>query len=138
MNFFETFKEQTYGEMPPEAKQNVKVARQTLDKAQSTSRVFLIMSIALLTLGIVISSRSLISGFPIIFISLPMLYFSYNCYQGTGNLLKILDNVKEYLAKDENKLDREKVRATISKGTFCFEWCVDRLMNELATHKVFA
>jgi hypothetical protein len=69
----------------------------------------------------------MILGLPIIFVSIPIGYLSYNTTQVSKNILEILNNPKAYQNSYgiSNTLDSKKLKAKLKENTFFFDFFIE-------------
>lgn len=95
-----------------------------------TSIAFAIFGIALT----VSSGLGAFIGFPIILVSLPVGYLSYNAYKISKNTNDIIDNPKKYqrLFGLDPAFDKQKIKNKLEQGTFCFSSIVEIALEGVA------
>ena len=91
----------------------------------------MIVSIALAIIGIALTATGCVGGgVPLLVLSVPLAYFSYNGYKVSANALDVIDNYKDY----ENLVsgaNTQKIKKRVNEGTICFEYAVDYLVSAL-------
>lgn len=116
---------------------NPKIAREKTEtreicqKAELAATAVLVASTALAIFGMAMSITSAL-GLPILFVTLPLCYLSYNCSKTIANFAKIIDRPTKYqnfigLDKEINRL---KVKEKLLEGTICFDWAVNALVDK--------
>lgn len=74
-----------------------------------------------------------ILGAPIILVSLPIGYASYNAAKVSKNINDIIDNPKEYqkLFGLHQVFDKQKIKKKLEQETFCFSWAVNVVVEAM-------
>lgn len=121
--------------------QNKEEAREGIPRNKSVTRVAVV---ALTILGItlvsfVVSPAGSKAVVPVVLISLLFGYSLYNSYKIFTNAEEVLDNPKPFQIYDGLKysFNETRLKAQLSKGTFCFERVINLLVKEM-TKKKFA
>lgn len=108
-----------------EAKEEMKKNLRTMGLVATGT---LVASFALTFFGAALTTSGF--GAPIIFVSLPLGYSSYNCYKISENLYDIIENPTEYQKFTSLSVDKQKIKKKLGEGTFCFSWIIDLAVDE--------
>lgn len=105
--------------------------REKVQEAKSYSTAVLASSIALFILGIALIGTG--AGIPLILVSLPMGYASYNFYKTCDNVKDIIDNPKQYqnIWGLDGTYNRQALRSKLAEGTIFFDWFADFIVAKL-------
>ena len=77
------------------------------------------------------------TGLIFVAIGLPGFYFSYNGYKVVENIKKINDNTSKYqtLFGFSGTFNYDKLRSRLAKGTICFDWVIDKVIENVKKRK---
>lgn len=111
-------------------------ALESCRQVEMASTAVLITSVALAIFGLTAGSF----GLPIIFVAVPLCFFSYNGSRTFANLNDVINNPKRYLnlSGSDNDFNTRKLKGKLVEGTFCFHWAIDYCVDYLiaqAHHK---
>lgn len=114
-------------------------ANKVLQEAGLYATACLVGSVALTVLGIILTTSvpyGKILGLPILFVSIPLGYFSFNVNQVSKNFLDIVKEPKKYqdLFGLTNSFNKDKVKSKLKEKTFYFdsfiEYGVDKALSK--------
>lgn len=65
-------------------------------------------------------------------------YLAYNSYQISENFKDFARNPKKYMTLSGfgDKLDEDKFRDRLTRGTFCFNWATDKIIDSFKAHQI--
>jgi len=107
-------------------------AKSPFRKASIAAVIGLITSVALAIIGIaMIGSGVHSAGIPLLIVSLPIGYLSYNIYKVSDNIIDALDTMPEY--RRHGKADLQKLKVKFKQGTFCFGYAIDYLVAKMTS-----
>jgi hypothetical protein len=135
---FPAFFESCHEALDPSYAVNKKNNLNSLKNLELISSAALISGIAFMVLGIALCSSGLgaIIGVPLVLISIPTCYFSYNGTRVLENLQDIFDNPKKlqnlYLL--DTSFDKYSFKNKLKEGTFCFNWFIDAAIEQMVNN----
>jgi hypothetical protein len=117
----------------PAFAQKLDEAKKELQSSQGQVVAILVSSVAFATFGIANAASGSFISLPIILVSLPVGFLSYNGYQATKNLYDILDNLTNYRNSYglESSFDAQKIKSKLKEGTYFFEWTTNANVDEM-------
>lgn len=140
-SFISSFMENVHENIDPSYIREKEETKKQLQSIGLISTAILVASIALVIFGVALTASggfSAIIGLPIILVSLPLGYLSFNAYKVTKNISDIEDNPKEYQRFIGWDLiwDKQKIKKKLEQETFCFSWIVDVAVEEMGKSKL--
>lgn len=98
----------------------------------------MIVAVSLAIIGIALTATGCPgAGVPLLILSVPLGYFSYNGYKVCANAIDVIANFKDY-----HKLlglagvDEKQIKTRLSRDTFCFDYAVDHMVSALANTRI--
>ncbi|MBA3816436.1 MAG: hypothetical protein H0X29_07950 [Parachlamydiaceae bacterium] len=134
VNFVSSFIESIHENIDPSYLKDKDQAKKNLKQIGLTSTATLVTSIVFGILGISLTASGAAIGLPLILVSLPIGYLSFNVYNVSKNINDILDNPKDYqrLFVLDPGYDKQKIKTKLEQGTFCFSWIIELALDEVA------
>lgn len=137
IDYISPYMENIHENVDPAYKMEKEEAKRQLQPIGLVATATLIASIALGIFGIALAvsgGYGAIVALPLILISVPLCYLSYNAYKVTKNIDEIIDNPKKYQKfhyQQDPTLDMQKIKKKLAKDTICFrpvvDWFVDKM-----------
>lgn len=69
-------------------------------------------------------------GLPLILVTLPLGYLSFNTYKVSKNMNDIIDNPTAYRNLNLT-LDKQQIKKKLQQETFCFDWIIDLAVEKI-------
>lgn len=114
-------------EETPSFEQKKQDCQKDLLRFQTVSAAALVANITFTTVGFGFClARWPFTGSGFLLLNVPLSYCTYNLYRSLDNARDVIQNPKNYViihqGSTDRQVDNDKVKAQITKGTFCFEW----------------
>lgn len=136
VNLIPSFLDYIHENIDPAYAERKKEVKKSIQAAGLISTAALVASIVFGVLGIALTTSAgvaVIFGLPIILVSLPVGYLSYNSYKTLENIKDVLENPKKYQNSFglEDSFDKQSLKNKLTQGTFCFSWCIGFILEEM-------
>jgi len=124
------------GKETPDFQSKKTVCQNDLLRFQTVSAAAFVANITFTTIGFGFClARWPFIGSGFLLVNVPLTYCTYNLYRSLENARDVIQNPKSYViipqGTSDRKVDNDKIKAQITKGTFCFEWFCNVVISYL-------